>query len=35
MAGKPEGREEAFWREAELQLSEERIRNEPETPDTL
>jgi hypothetical protein len=34
MAGKPEGRKEAFRRKAELQLAEERIRHELKIPDT-
>jgi Protein of unknown function (DUF2934) len=34
-AGRPDGREEHFWHEAERQLNEERIRRELKTPDTL
>jgi len=34
-AGKPAGREDQFWLEAERQLSEERIRHELKTPDNL
>ena len=34
-AGKPEGRIDEFWYEAERQLKEERIRHELRTPDTL
>ncbi|MGY8681212.1 DUF2934 domain-containing protein [Bradyrhizobium sp. UFLA05-153] len=34
-AGKPEGRIDEFWYEAEQQLKEERIRHELKTPDTL
>jgi hypothetical protein len=34
-AGKPDGREEHFWHEAERQLKQERIRHELKTPDTL
>jgi hypothetical protein len=34
LAGKPEGRREAFLRKAELQLAEERIRHELKIPDT-
>ena len=34
-AGKPEGKEEQFWLEAERQLAEERIRHELRTPDNL
>jgi hypothetical protein len=34
-AGKPEGKEDHFWLEAERQLREERIRHELKRPDTL
>ena len=34
-AGKPDGREEHFWLEAERQIREEQIRHELKTPDTL
>jgi hypothetical protein len=34
-AGKPEGRIDEFWYEAEQQVKEERIRHELNTPDTL
>jgi Protein of unknown function (DUF2934) len=34
-AGKPDGKEEQFWHEAEQQLKDERIRHELKTPDTL
>jgi hypothetical protein len=34
-AGRPEGKEDHFWLEAERQLKEERIRHELKTPDTL
>ena len=34
-AGKPEGKEDQFWHEAERQLNEERVRHELKTPDTL
>ena len=34
-AGKPEGKEEHFWLEAERELQEERIRHELKTPTTL
>ena len=34
-AGKPDGKEEDFWLEAERQLREEQIRHEMKTPDTL
>jgi hypothetical protein len=34
-AGKPEGKEEHFWLEAERQLKNERIRHELKTPDNL
>ncbi len=34
-AGRPRGKEDHFWLEAERQLSEERIRHELKTPDTL
>jgi hypothetical protein len=34
-AGKPEGKEDQFWFEAERQLAEERIRHELKTPDNL
>jgi hypothetical protein len=34
-AGKPEGKEDHFWLEAERQLKNERIRHELKTPDNL
>ena len=34
-AGRPEGREEEFWREAERRLKEDLVKNELKTPDTL
>jgi hypothetical protein len=34
-AGKPNGRIDEFWFQAEQQLKEERIRRELKTPDTL
>jgi len=34
-AGRPEGREEEFWLEAERQLKGELIKHELKTPDTL
>jgi hypothetical protein len=34
-AGKPEGKEDQFWFDAERQLAEERIRHELKTPDNL
>jgi DUF2934 family protein len=34
-AGKPEGKEEHFWHEAEQLLREERTKHELKTPDTL
>lgn len=34
-AGKPSGREDHFWLEAERQLREEHIRHELKTPDNL
>jgi DUF2934 family protein len=34
-AGRPAGREDHFWLEAERQLKEEQIRHELKTPDTL
>jgi hypothetical protein len=34
-AGRPEGRGEDFWLEAERQIKEERLRREVKTPDTL
>ncbi len=34
-AGKPEGRRDEFWHEAERQLKEEQVRHELKTPDTL
>jgi Protein of unknown function (DUF2934) len=34
-AGKPEGKQEHFWQEAERQLKEEQIRHELKTPDSL
>jgi hypothetical protein len=35
LAGKPEGKEDVFWLEAERQLAEERMRHELKTPDNL
>jgi hypothetical protein len=34
-AGKPAGKEDHFWLEAERQFAEERIRDELRTPDNL
>jgi hypothetical protein len=34
-AGKPSGKEDHFWLEAERQLAEERTRHELKTPDNL
>lgn len=34
-AGRPQGREDHFWLEAERQLKEEQIRHELKTPDNL
>ncbi|WGD55584.1 DUF2934 domain-containing protein [Bradyrhizobium sp. CB1650] len=34
-AGRPEGKEDHFWLEAERQLQEEQIRHELKTPDNL
>ena len=34
-AGKPNGKEDHFWLEAERQLREEQIRHELKTPDNL
>jgi Protein of unknown function (DUF2934) len=34
-SGRPEGRDEYFWTEAERQLKEEQIKHELKTPDTL
>jgi len=34
-AGKPEGKDDDFWLQAERQLEEEQIRHELKTPDTL
>jgi hypothetical protein len=34
-AGKPEGKEDHFWLEAERQLKERQIRDGVTTPDTL
>lgn len=34
-AGRPEGRIDEFWHEAERQLKEEQVRHELKTPDTL
>src|SRR5690242_12916589 len=34
-AGKPEGRTDEFWYEAERQLKAEQIKHEVKTPDTL
>lgn len=34
-AGKPDGKEDHFWLEAERQLREEQIRHELKTPDNL
>ena len=35
LAGKPEGKEDVFWLEAERQLAEERMLHELKTPDNL
>ncbi len=35
LAGKPEGKEEQFWLEAERELREKLIRHELRTPDNL
>jgi hypothetical protein len=34
-AGKPDGKEDQFWLEAERQLNQERIEHELKTPDNL
>jgi hypothetical protein len=34
-AGRPEGKEQQFWLEAERQLKEEQISHELKTPDNL
>jgi hypothetical protein len=34
-AGRPEGKEQQFWLEAERLLKEEQIRHELKTPDNL
>jgi hypothetical protein len=34
-AGKPHGRKDEFWYEAERQIQEERVRHETKTPDNL
>jgi hypothetical protein len=34
-AGRPEGRIDEFWHEAERQIKEEQVRHELKTPDTL
>ncbi|WP_309500922.1 MULTISPECIES: DUF2934 domain-containing protein [Bradyrhizobium] len=34
-SGRPEGRRDEFWQEAERQLKEEQVRHELKTPDTL
>jgi hypothetical protein len=34
-AGKPDGRPDDFWLEAERQLKEEMVRHELKTPDNL
>ena len=34
-AGKPEGKEQEFWLEAERQLKEAMVEHELKTPDTL
>ncbi|MBR0831510.1 DUF2934 domain-containing protein [Bradyrhizobium manausense] len=34
-AGKPQGREQEFWLEAERQLREAMVQHELKTPDTL
>ena len=35
LAGKPDGKEEHFWIEAERELKERQIRHELKTPDNL
>jgi hypothetical protein len=35
LAGKPDGREDEFWLEAERELKEKQIRRELKTPDNL
>jgi hypothetical protein len=35
LAGKPKGREDEFWLEAERELEARQIRHELRTPDTL
>jgi len=35
LAGKPEGKEDQFWLEAERELKEKLIRHELRTPDNL
>jgi hypothetical protein len=35
LAGKPDGKEEHFWIEAERELRERQIRHELKTPDNL
>jgi hypothetical protein len=35
LAGKPDGREDEFWLEAERELKEKQIRHELKTPDNL
>jgi Protein of unknown function (DUF2934) len=35
LAGKPDGREDEFWLEAERELKEKQIRQELKTPDNL
>lgn len=34
-AGKPEGKDQEFWLEAERQLKEAMVQHELKTPDTL
>jgi hypothetical protein len=34
-AGRPDGRADHFWREAERQLKDEQSRHELKTPDSL
>ncbi|TFV37991.1 DUF2934 domain-containing protein [Bradyrhizobium niftali] len=34
-AGKPEGRMDEFWYEAERQIKAEQVKHELKTPDTL
>ena len=34
-AGKPDGRDNHFWHEAERQLRDEQIKKETKTPDNL